>query len=184
MGLYNYHIRLMNPFALPYKAMPKATANFDNLGIIEKQKITPIANDEYAQWRYVKNPHHYEFINYRENNNTALFIVRINRYFNKNYHFQIKELLLIDCQLSSFNDLFIEHAMNHLSRLYAHKARYIRTFFNPMTDRGMVLNNFFHRKMKKRYETLIIKPISDSLPLEIFLNFDNWDILPHVKDSF
>ena len=183
IGVYNSYLRLINPLNKRLLELNKINhyeeINFNT--ILDKNKISSIFDRDYFQWRYIDNPKQYDFVFYEENNNKALFIVRETK--NMKFNLTIKELLLLDCHFSSFNQLFVENAMNYLSRVYASKVNYIITFFNPDSDRGRALKKFFHIRRANRYETLMLKPIKCRLNDTIFFNYNNWDVFPHVKDA-
>ena len=183
IGIYNYYIRLLNPLKKKDLEVNKNN-NYEVIdfhSIVDRHKISPICDSDYFQWRYIKNQKHYNFVFYEETNNKALFIVREN--IKRKYFLTINELLILDCLFSSFNQLFIEHAIQYLSRMYASKVHYIKTFFNPNSDRGRALKRLFHVKRTASYQILMIKPISGEFNDTAFLNCNNWDIFPHLHDS-
>lgn len=182
IGIYNVYMRLLFPFQGKNIAVNKfkdhEVINFNR--IIDRNKMSSIFDHAYFQWRYIQNPKSYNFVFYEENNNKALFIVRERK--NIKYFLTINELLLLDCHFSSLNQSFIENAIKYLSQMYASKAHYIKTFFNPNSDKGRSLERLFHIRRSAHYETLAFKPISDELNDTDFFNCNNWDIFPHIKD--
>lgn len=177
-------IRLINPFKKKIKA--KTDYHFNDFlpPIIEKNKITPLFDLHYFEWRYLKNPNNYDIIKFCENNNQAIFILRKGKYYNKRYKIKINQITLVDCQFTSFNDVFISNAFKYLDKIYSGKALYMRTFFNNNTDRGRAISNHFKRKIKSWFEILCIKPINKNLDYNLLFNYNNWDILPHLIDVY
>jgi GNAT superfamily N-acetyltransferase len=190
IGIFNYRLRLINPFIK--NEASKTDYNFDDFPpqtLYEKNKITPMNDADYFEWRYLKNSKHYDVIKYVENNNQALFIVNQEDYFNKRFRVKICELLLLDCHFTSYNQIFMENAFKYLDQIYSGKVFYIKTFLNENTDRGRAICKHFHIRFKlntrfmSRCEILCIKIINQNLDYSVFFNYNNWDIFPHVIDE-
>lgn len=184
IGIFPYHLRLFNPLGITIAE--KTGFGFDETPkhiITEYNKITPITDADYFNWRYRKNPKSYSILKYTENNNQAIFILRLSTYYNKKYHIRIKELLLLDCHFTSYNEIFISNAFKHIDKTYRRKAAFLRGFIGDNTDRGRAISNFFHFKITSRFETLCIKPAAKEIDWSVFFNHNNWDILPHVVDE-
>lgn len=185
VGVLNYFIRFINP--LKYRKNELDEFDIDDISdyppVINRHDFTPVFDHDYFLWRYVKNPNDYHFVVYTEGDNRALFIVRENKFYSRKYRLQFNELLLVDCEFLSLNYLFIKNAIQYLSQAYSGKATWIRTFFNPSSERGKVFRKLFHIRLKSRYVPLLIKPINSETNYAPFLDFHNWDIMPHVKDA-
>jgi hypothetical protein len=190
IGTFNYYLRLINPFVK--KVAAKMDCNFDDYPpqlLYEKNKITPVINANYLEWRYLRNPKDYEVIRYYENNNWAVFIVRKAVYYNKRYRIKFPELLLLDCHFTSYNEIFMANAFKHIDRIYSGKVFYMKTFLNEKVDRGRAIRKHFHIKFtsnirfKSRFEILCIKIIKKSIDYTVLFNYYNWDIFPHVIDE-
>lgn len=185
IGVFNHYVRLLNPF----KHKRHESDQFDigsidsYFTLIDNHKITPVCDRNYVLWRYKENPKNYDFICFRKDNNKALFVVTENRFDSRKYRLKFDEVVLLDCQFSSFNPFFVKNAIQYLSEAYSAKARWIRTFFNPRSDRGKALKELFHFKLKPRYTTMMFEPINREINYSPFFNFHNWDIMPHVRDA-
>jgi GNAT superfamily N-acetyltransferase len=184
VGILPYRLRLINPFG---KATVSKTVygfnDFPQHTIIEYNKITPVNDIDYFDWRYTKNPKSYSILKYTENNNEAIFILRPSIYYNTKYHIRLNELLLLDCHFTSYNEIFIRNAFKHIDKTYKHKASYLKGFINTNTDRGRAISQHFHLTIKSRHEIQCIKPIAKELDRSIFFNHNNWDLLPHIVDE-
>jgi hypothetical protein len=150
--------------------------------VVEKNKLTPVVDNSYIQWRYFNNPKKYEILKYKHENNSAIFFTRIRNVYFKGHKTKFNDLLLLDCQFSTLNEEFIKSAFDYLTNIYARKAFYITTFLNENTERGKEISKNFHFKSGKRYKPFLIKPINRDLDLNIFNNCHNWDLLPHIVD--
>jgi hypothetical protein len=177
MATYYYHIRLLNPLKkyIVENRYNKYQIPLDL--IFEKEKITPITDDSYCLWRYDNNPKDYNIIEYSECNNRVRFYLRESTWKG------LPEILLLDCQFTSNNEMFFEHAFDSLDSLYARKALYIRSFFNPNTDRGRALNRYFRIRVKSKYYIFIIKNITYKIDTNTLYNWNAWDIMPHLVDE-
>lgn len=188
IATFNYRMKLLSPFSS--KDVCKGGRELDEKTIrgalegpyiVDKYKIVPFIDYDYFKWRYIDNQKQYKFFFYEEANNKALFVVREITY--QKYFLRVKEILLLDCQFSSFNTQFIEHSLQYLSRSFASNAHYIRSYFSPTSERGRALNKYFHITRKSRYEIMTYIPISRDLNYLPFLNCNNWDVFPHLRDS-
>ncbi len=185
IGNFEFSVKIVNPI----KRRGKGNDEFEleNLPVnhlIEKNKITPEISLNYFKWRYLGSPKAYEFVRYTERNNEALFVVRKTKYYNKRYRIKVNELLILDCQFTSFHQQFIMNAFKYLERRYSGSVFQLRTFFNQNTDRGRAIWKCFHVHFRWSFETLIVKPTKKgSRDQGILLNYNNWDIMPHVVDD-
>lgn len=184
IGIFPYRIRLMNPFDR------RSSENTDyDLGstasntLREYNKITPVDDSDYQIWRYLKNPKQYLVCKFAENNNKAVFILRPTTYHNKRYHVRLKELILLDCHFTSYNEFFVKDAFRHIDKTFAGCVSFVRSFINENTDRGRAIRRHFHLEIGSRHEILCVKPILTDLTYATFLNHNNWDIMPHVIDE-
>jgi len=177
------YTRLINPFSK--KLLEEEPFSLDeplpNM-VVEKNKITPVVDRNYIQWRYLNNPKRYEIIKYQKENNTAIFFTRIRKIQLKGHKTRFNDLLLLDCQFSTLNDGFIKAAFDYLAGIYTRKVLFITTFLNVNTERGREISKNFHFKSEKKYKPFLIKPINKDLDLNIFNNCYNWDLLPHIVD--
>ncbi len=183
-NFYNY-IKVRNQF-VKYRALQnefKADDLFEPV-IKNLYKITPVFNLDYIKWRYQDNPKNYDIISYDENNNRAIFIIKKRKRFNSMLKLSINYATLVDCQFTSYDEIFIVNAFKYLERSCPKKFLFFTTFFNPNSDRGRALIKCFDFKIKSRFEMLCIKPINTSLDYTILCNINNWDILPHVMDIY
>ena len=184
IGLFNYYVRVINPFTSLLNNRTKY--EFGELPaylLSEKNKIVPIVDSDYFQWRYFENPKSYDIVRFDKNGNHAVFVIRIRRYYNKKYKLGWNEGFVLDCQFSSLNDLFIKNAFKYIDSIYARKVFNLRTFFNPSTAKGKAIAKYFQIRIGSRYETLCIKLINESIDYNIFFDFNNWDMVPHVIDE-
>ena len=178
VATYYFYIRPLNPFKkIRYKENCNKYNNYPSMMLIEHDKITPIVNDEYWKWRYENNPKHYDIIEYVEDNSRAVFYLR------KKMWKYLSEMILLDCQFSNYNEIFLEHAFKYLFLLYARKAFYIRTFFNKNTERGRFLNSYFPIRVKSRNCKFMVKNISGRIDSKEILNLNQWEIMPHCVDD-
>jgi hypothetical protein len=173
-----FFVRPISPFRKTVAGSFSLNPNFafDTM-LKETDKITPIIDYNYCKWRYLDNTKNYEIIEYNESNGSAVFYLRKKKYRGLN------ELLLLDCQFNNFNDNFIKNSLNFLDRIFSRKALYMRTFFNEFTDRGKALRGHFPFRVKVRSYNFCIKPLSERVDKNIFLNCNNWDIMPHCVDE-
>ncbi len=142
----------------------------------QSEKITPVFDTEYLRWRYLENSKRYVLVDFKENNLEAFFVLREN----KRKFF--RELLLLDCQVNTFQERFIGKSLRRLPERLGNRAVYLRTFFNEESDRGRALKKYFFR-VPGRDLTLIIKPLRPGIPPETLLNRNNWDLMPHIVDE-
>jgi len=171
-----YHVRLLNPLRKNIKTESHPGFPKDNF-LFKTDKITPKFNEYYFNWRYIDNPKDYEIISYAENNNKAIFIIRMRKWKGLN------EAILLDCQFSSYNDAFIRNSIKFLDSCIMRKVIYLRTFFNINTDKGKLLLKYFPIQIKSKNHICIIKPLSQKSDPNIFLNCNNWDLMPHCIDD-
>jgi hypothetical protein len=178
IATYYYYLKLLNPLKKDIgESKYKKYSQFPLDIVIEKEKITPVVNDDYCVWRYNNNPKKYDIVEYIECNNRARFYLRENKWKG------LPEVLLLDCQFTCNNEMFYEHAFNYIDSLFAGKALYIRSFFNPNTDRGRELNKYFRMRVSSKYCIFIIKDISNRIDLNILYNSNAWNIMPHLVDE-
>lgn len=174
---YPYAVRLLHPFGKRKTRGTSATARyFEESMLIQDDRITPAVNREYVKWRYDDNPKDYEVQAYEEDGSYAVFVLQ------RNIRKGIPEVLLLDFQLTNYNNIFLDHAFRYIDAAFSRQACYIRTFFNENSDRGRTLRNYFPIRIKSKYQVLIVKSISDGLDSNIFLNANKWDIMPHCVD--
>ena len=175
-----FHIRLLNPLRQINKKKRLAEfnteLNFSSM-LTQKNKISPIFDYDYYNWRYNNNTKTYDIVEYIENNSKALFFLR-----KKKLH-GVTELLLLDFQLNVFNEMFIENAIIYLSKIYSRKALFIRSFFNEYSNRGRALRKYFNVRVKSKFDIFIIKPLSERMDTNILLNYNCWDLMPHCADE-
>jgi len=148
VGIAYFHIRIINPMKKP--SGEKISENVEDIYqeiLYDDDRISPAVNQGYFRWRYLESPKTYETLNYSENNNKALFILKL------------------DSQC-------------------ARRALYIRTFFNLATERGRMLKKHFPIPVKKKYDTLIIRPVSKRVDNNIIMNVNKWDYMPHCVDEY
>lgn len=185
IGNFKFNVRIVNPFKR--RVQENDEFKLDNLSVSylrEKNKITPEITLNYFKWRYLDSPKTYEFVRYKESNNEAFFVVIKRKYYNTRYRIKLNELLILDCQFTSFHQEFIKNAFMYLESKYSGSVFQIRTFFNPNTDRGRAIWKSFHIHFKQSYETLIVKPTKKGdIDKAILFNYNNWDIMPHVVDD-
>ena len=176
---YRYALRLPRPFGKRKHAGMGGLArqwHFEDAMLMQDDRITPMVTRLYGKWRYDNNPKGYEVHVYEEDGSHAVFVLQ--RCIRKG----IPEALLLDCQLTNYNDLFVEHAFRHIDTAFSRRVCYIRTFFSGNTDRGRALRKYFPICVKGKYQILIVKNISDSLDSNIIYNTNNWDLMPHCVD--
>lgn len=80
-------------------------------------------NLEYGKWRYDDNPKDYEVHTYEEDGSYAVFFLQ------RNIRKGISEVLLLDFQLTNYNNKFVEHVFRYMDATLSRQACYIRTFF-------------------------------------------------------
>jgi len=172
-----YQVRLLNPLRKIENDIKINHDFYNDAFLYQADKITPSFNENYYNWRYTDNPKDYKTIQYIENNNKAVFIIRIRKWKGVN------EAILLDCQFTTYNDAFIENSIKFLDSCIMRKVVYIRTFFNSNTDKGKLLLKYFPIQVKRKNHICIIKPLSEKSDQNIFLNCYNWDIMPHCIDD-
>lgn len=184
IGTLNFYLRIVNPFTKPMNNYTvHKFSDFSSPFLSEKNKIIPVIDSSYVDWRYIENPKKYDIINFTKDANHASFMVLRNRYYNKKYNVSLNEVILLDCQFSSLNAVFVKNAFRYLDSIYARNVIYMRTFFNPRTARGEALTKNFHFRIGSRYEILFVKRINKAIDYNIFFDINNWDIMPHVIDE-
>jgi hypothetical protein len=185
IGTYDKNIRIINPFlfSLKEKETNRVLECINSTFLSQKDKLSPIIDSKYMEWRYHMNPKDYQIINYIDNKQKAIFMFRQSRYYNKRYKISFPEVQILDCHFTSYDDKFIHNSFKYIDRIYSKKAVWFRTFFNKATEKGKVLINHFHLNIKDNNTKLFLKNINLSNEYRIFINFDNWDLLPHIVDS-
>lgn len=185
VGTYSRKIRIINPFVFNKEKIREQNyiTNADYIYTFQKDKITPLADSKYINWRFNENPKIYQLLKYSENNKYSIFIIRKRMYFNKKYKISIPEIQIMDCQFSNYDDSFVYRAIKYVNNIFSREAFWIRTFFNERSDKGLALNRYFHMSFDQRDAKLIFKKIKPEINEKLFLNFYNWDIQPHVIDS-
>jgi len=173
---FSYHIGLLNPFRIKSENYRNENTFFPESYLTELNRIVPTFDNNYFTWRYIDNPKNYQILKYEENNNYAVFI------FIERSIKGIIEILLMDCQFSSYNETFTKNSISFFKRCLPRKAIFIRTFFNKNSNRGQVLYNHFPLQINKKNKTFIIKPLKKEIS-NIILNCNNWDIMPHCIDD-
>jgi len=174
---YRYTLRLLHPFRMRKTFGTRGGArHFEDAVLIQDDRITPTVNRAYGKWRHDDNPKDYEVIEYEEDGNHAVFVLQ------RNIRKGIPEALLLDFQLTNYNEMFVERAFRYIDAAYSRRACYIRTFFNENTDKGRTLRKYFPIQVKRKYQVLIVKNISDALDSNIIFNANNWDLMPHCVD--
>ena len=153
-----------------------------NMMIREEKKITPIVDENYLEWRYSANPKDYCIFGVEKDNNQALFCIRKRRRRDKKFRITTSDLLVLDCQFSTLNHRFIKWAFKSLEGMYSRNVSTISTFFGENTDRGRAIGKQFYIKRESDVTALTVRPIKKSLDLNLFLNHNNWDVLPHIVD--
>lgn len=174
---YFFSVRLQSPFKkFIESAIWKPPAIDDCLVLLQQNKISPLSNNDYNEWRYMNKMNDYSVNVYAEGNSRAFFYLR------RNKRKGIPELVLMDFQTSNYNEQFISRAFFHIDSVYSRSAFYMRTFFSKNSDRGSTLRRHFPIRIKTKYQTLIVKNISNKLNSLILLNSNNWDVMPHCVD--
>ena len=184
VGAFKYRARVINPFGKADKEEDDQELNeWSWTGLVEYKKITAQIDQNYFDWRYQANPKQYDMVRYEEDNNQALFIVRKTKYYNKRYHIRLNELLLLDCQFTSYYEPFVRNAIKYLDSKFSRSVFHIRTFFNGYTDRGKALAPYFPIHFKSNYEPLAVVPIKGRIDQQVLLNLNHWDVMPHLTDD-
>jgi|GEM_PF-2340866 len=183
VGTFKYRVRIINPFKKNRKENDRVMSEWAWAGLVEKNKITAHADQNYFKWRFQVNPKEYEWVRYDEDNSQALFIVRKSKYYNNKYRIKINELLLLDCQFTSYYEPFVNKAFKYLEARYAKSVFHIRTFFNEHTDRGRAIAPYFPISLRRSRERLLSIPVKGKIDQQILLNFNNWDIMPSLRDN-
>lgn len=155
----------------------------DDLFVKEIDKISPIFDYVYYDWRFQKNPLNYETLFYEENNNRAVFILRSNRYTKKKFGIIPRKVMIVDFQTTSYYDKFIENALRFLFNEFRNRASYITTFFNPFTMRGILLSKYFKSRTTLESRILCVRPINNDIR-HILFNSKLWDLMPHTVDYY
>lgn len=153
-----------------------------NKMLYEEKRITPIVDQTYMEWRYIKNPKNYSIVRFEKDNNQALFCVRNRKHRDKKLRITYNDLLILDCQFSSFNHRFIKWAFNNLEKMHARKAFTLSIFYNENSDRGRAIHKQFNFERSSHELAFTIRPIKEDLDLNAFFNHYNWDVLPHIVD--
>ena len=177
--------KIVCPFIRKHLEIAKVDAN-KPIGIMlrEENKITPIVDDYYLKWRYFKNPNEYDIIKISKNNDEAMFCVRQRKLWHGMIRISTSDLLILDCQLSSLDNIFVEWAFKTLESMFSAKVSTISTFFNDSTDRGKAISKYFTWKSSKPFQALMLLPGRKDLDVNVFLNKNNWDVLPHIIDWY
>ena len=144
--------------------------------LVENDKITPLFDNEYFRWRYIDAPKACDAVTYTEKNESALFLVRVEKWRG------IRQAILMDCQVTTYDQRFVERAFDYLDRMYSRRAIWMRTFFSEESDRGRLLRRRFRIKVKSKYQVLCVKPVSGRILPSTLLEPNNWDIMPHTVD--
>lgn len=159
------------------------TFSDDDLFISEENKISPVFDKYYHDWRFQKNPFDYETVVYQENNNKVVFVLRSNKNQGKKFGIIPRKIMIVDFQTTAFYDELIENAVNHLCNRYRNKASYLTTFFNPASSRGVLLSKYFKSKTRLESRILCVRPINYN-NRNILFNGNLWDLLPHTVDYY
>lgn len=182
VGNFNVHLRMLNPFSKKSSPISSNFSNYNDIFIADTDKITAVFDNSYFEWRYKNNTKDYDYFYYNENNEYAVFILR-----KRQSHISVLKLnylMLIDFQVTTLNEKFLNNAFSQLDKKYSRSALFIITFFNSKTDRGRILKKIFRTVIKSKFESLWIKHVSDKLDYDIISDSNNWDILPHLKDEY
>ncbi len=151
--------------------------------IWEQDKISPVFDSYYHNWRYNENPFDYDTLVYSENNNKAVFVIRNNKSLKKKFGIIPRKVMLVDFQTTSFYEEFLENAFNILFKSYSLNASYITTFFNLNTVKGRILSKYFKSPANIESRVLCVKPIRFK-DKKILFNSALWDLMPHVVDYY
>jgi hypothetical protein len=185
VGTYDKNIRIINPFL--WRPQSKANQEISPAPgaryLLQNNKLTPVVDSNYIEWRYHRNPKDYRIINYFESNNISTFLLRQSTYYNKRYGVGFPEVQILDCRFTSYDDTFVHNSFKYIDSLFSRKAVWLGTFFNEGTDKGKAIKYHFHINFKHRGGKLIFKKINPAIDNELFSGFDNWDLQPHVVDS-
>ncbi|OPY15883.1 MAG: hypothetical protein A4E69_00385 [Syntrophus sp. PtaB.Bin138] len=185
VGTFDMMLHIIHPFLFRRaNANQDVDYSFKHEHVSQNNLISPIEDSEYIDWRYHRNPKHYMIITHAEKQDNSTFVVRKNIYFNKRYKVSFPEIHLVDFCSNSFRGSFLNNSFRQLDAVFSRQAVWIKTFFNSKTERGKSLRRYFGIILRSKGPTLIFKKISRDLDDDIFLNFNNWDILPHVMDSY
>ncbi len=178
IGTNYFYLRPINPFKKRAESSANLNANyFFETMLTQPDKITPIFDYYYCNWRYLENPNDFEIVEYTENNSKAMFVFRRKKWKS------LTELLLLDCQFGNYNDMFIDNSISFIDKVFSRRAAYMRTFFNQYSDRGRALRKHFSIRITSKFHVLIVKPISNRIDNNILLNCNCWDIMPHCVDE-
>jgi len=172
-----FRLNLINPIRKKEKISNTDVEPCFGEYLYQDERLTPVFDQEYFSWRYLRNPKKYNIVEYRNGSNKALFILRKKKWK------CIAELVLLDCQFNNYNPSFIQDAFSYIEKKYAREVILLRTYFNENSDRGMALRNTFKMKVKKGYDVFVAKPVSDKVDKNILYNINNWDIMPHCVDD-
>jgi hypothetical protein len=173
-----FRINILDPLLIFKKQRVFKTNNVTSISIQDPDKITPVTDMNYEQWRYTENTKEYSVLEYCENSCLAKFIIR------KRVWRGVPETILVDCNFNSFSELFCDRAFNYLEHSCSKNSLYIRTFFNEHTSKGRVLNKYFKWRIRKKYHVLAVKQISERIPSVVLYNGFNWDLMPHLIDEY
>jgi hypothetical protein len=146
------------------------------LGLTQYDRITPIFDDNYYNWRYVENPTDYSVVGYEKYNCSANFFVRKNKWKG------LTELWLMDVQFNTYNQMFLKDALNFVDKIFSRQAICMRTLLNEFSDRGQALMQHFPIKLKSKHHVLVVRPVSKRPDIQALLNRNCWDIMPHCVD--
>jgi hypothetical protein len=176
---------MLNPLLFNVKKKPNEYTDrgSESLFLSERNKLTPIVDASYIEWRYHRNPKNYRIIEYFEDDEKATFMLRERMYNNKRFRIRFPEVELLDYRFTNYNQEFIHNSFKYIDSVFSRKAVWFSTFFNDNTDKGNALKHQFHTKFKNRGGQLIYKRINPAIDNGLFSNFDNWDLQPHVVDS-
>lgn len=173
-----FRLRPVNPFLKSSEEHAGLDTKLEYTSmLIQSNLFTPVFNHSYCRWRFLQNPMTYNIIRFTQDNVSAFFVIRKKKWR------KISEVLLLDCQFGTYDNLFISRAFNHLSRICSREALYIRTFFNKYSDKGMALEKHFSFSVKSKSHPLLVKPLSAKIDHRSLYDLNYWDIMPHCIDD-
>lgn len=179
IGKLNFRVKLLNPFSIGDSCEMLKKNFFENMPFFfQGDRITPLVNHEYMDWRYIENTKSYKLLGYNEHDNKALFVVRFRKWRG------INEAVLLDFLFNSKRDSFVKNSFDYLFRHLQRKTAWMRTFYVKDSLRGSILKKIFKFKVNSRYEILMVQPLSEKINKKDLLNIINWDIMPHCVDSY
>ena len=158
-GTYSKKLRFINPLL----SVPKHEGNknlVDATGLLylpEKNKLTPITDSNYMEWRYNQNPNEYRIIHYSEKDSECTFILAEGMFYSKRFRLGIPKLRMVDCRFTSTDWEFIHNSFKYLDRMFSRKTLWISTFMNEETQRERILKPHFHINWKDRDQKLVFK---------------------------